>query len=131
MKYEVILEKGNYALIKRGSRMKEYAVVNGLNKESGDWSFSCGYYAYEYNGTPLANESEMLSNALNEFREKTEEDYNPTRQLEIYREDYSERTFDEILQCLDLNDEEVGNSFSVYATVNRNTLNHINNTDTE
>ena len=70
MKYEVILEKGNYALIKRGSRMKEYAVVNGLNKESGDWSFSCGYYAYEYNGTPLANESEMLSNALNEFREK-------------------------------------------------------------
>ena len=131
MKYEVIIEKGNYALIKRGSRMKEYAVVNGLNKESGDWSFSCGYYAYEYNGTPLANESEMLSNALNEFREKTEEDYNPTRQLEIYREDYSEGTFDEILQCLDLNDEEVGNSFSVYATVNRNTLNHINNTDAE
>ena len=131
MKYEVILEKGNYALIKSDSRMKEYAVVNGLNKESGDWSFSCGYYAYEYNGTPLANEAEMLSNALNEFREKTEEDYNPTRQLEIYREDYSERTFDEILQCLDLNDEEVGNAFSVYATVNRNTLNHINNTDTE
>ena len=131
MKYEVIIEKGNYALIKRGLRMKEYAVVNGLNKECGDWSFSCGYYPYEYNGTPLANESEMLSNALNEFREKTEEDYNPTRQLEIYREDYSEGTFSEILQCLDLNDEEVGNSFSVYATVNRNTLNHINNTDAE
>ena len=122
MKYEVILEKGNYALIKRGSKMKEYAVVNGLNKERGDWAFTCGYYAYEYDGKPLANEAEMLTNALNEFREKTEEDYSKAMQLEIYREDYSEETFIEILQCLDLNDDEVGDSFSVYATVNRNTL---------
>lgn len=33
MKYEIILEKGEYALILRGSRMEEYAVVNGLNKK--------------------------------------------------------------------------------------------------
>ena len=37
MKYEVILEKGEYALILRGSRMEEYAVVSGLNKETGEW----------------------------------------------------------------------------------------------
>lgn len=36
MKHVVILEKGEYALIIRGVRMEEYAVVNGLNKETGD-----------------------------------------------------------------------------------------------
>ena len=127
MNYEVILEKGEYALILRGSRMKEYAVVNALNKETGEWGWTCCYYNFG-NYTQI-DQAQALFLALNEFREKTEEDYNPTRQLEIYREDYSEGTFSEILQCLDLNDEEVGNSFSVYATVNRNTLNHINNTD--
>lgn len=36
MKYKVIMQKGNYALILRGLRMDEYAVVNGLNAERGD-----------------------------------------------------------------------------------------------
>ena len=46
MKYEVILEKGEYALILRGSRMEEYAVVNGLNKETGEWCWTCCYYNF-------------------------------------------------------------------------------------
>ncbi len=35
MVYDLIMESGEYALIFRGSRMKEYAVVNGLNKSKG------------------------------------------------------------------------------------------------
>ena len=35
MVYDLIMESGEYALILRGSRMKEYAVVNGLNKSKG------------------------------------------------------------------------------------------------
>ena len=33
MNYKLIIESGEWALILRGSRMKEYAVVNGLDKE--------------------------------------------------------------------------------------------------
>ena len=46
MKYEIILENGEYALILRGSRMEEYAVVNGNNKETGGWGQTCCYYNF-------------------------------------------------------------------------------------
>lgn len=77
MKYEVILEKGEYALIERGEKMKEIAVVNGLNKETGEWAWTCVYYAYEYEGQPLHNatKAEALACALDYFRAKTEDDY--------------------------------------------------------
>ena len=46
MKYEVIMESGNYALILRGSRMEEYAVVNGLDKAKGEWAWTYVYYNF-------------------------------------------------------------------------------------
>ena len=44
MEYKILFEKGNYALIQRGSRVQEYAVVSGLNKERGDWNYTCVYH---------------------------------------------------------------------------------------
>ena len=80
MKYEVILEKGEYALILRGSRMEEYAVVNGLNKERGDWAWTCCYYNFG-NYTQI-DKAKALFLALDYFRMRTETDYIPRCRLE-------------------------------------------------
>ena len=44
MKYTLIDEKRPYALILRGESMTQYAVVSGLDKETGSWDWSCCYY---------------------------------------------------------------------------------------
>lgn len=80
MKYEVILEKGDYALILRGSRMEEYAVVNGLNKERGDWAWTCCYYNFS-EFAPI-DKAEALFLALDYFRMRTETNYIPRCRLE-------------------------------------------------
>ena len=80
MKYEVILEKGEYALILRGSRMEEYAVVNGLNKETGEWCWTCCYYNFG-NYSPI-DKAKALFLALDYFRMRTEENYIPRCRLE-------------------------------------------------
>ena len=80
MKYEVILEKGKYALILRGSRMEEYAVVSGLNKETGEWGWTCCYYNFG-NYSPI-DKAKALFLALDYFRMRTETDYIPRCRLE-------------------------------------------------
>ena len=40
MRYEVILEKGNYALIVRGNNLDEYAVISGLNEDINVWDWT-------------------------------------------------------------------------------------------
>lgn len=40
MKYTLIDENGQYALILRGASMTQYAVVNGLDKETGSWDWT-------------------------------------------------------------------------------------------
>lgn len=80
MKYEVILENGEYALILRGSRMEEYAVVNGLNKENGEWGWTCCYYNFG-NYTQI-DKAQALFLALDYFRMRTETDYIPRCRLE-------------------------------------------------
>lgn len=51
MVYDLIMESGEYVLILRGSRMKEYAVVNGLNKSKGSWAWTCTYYNFAFGVT--------------------------------------------------------------------------------
>lgn len=80
MKYEVIMEKNDYALILRGSRMKEYAVVNGLDKEKGVWDWTCIYYNFD-SFSPFS-QAEALAEAIDYFRYKTEENYIPRCRLE-------------------------------------------------
>ena len=80
MKYELIMESGEYALILRGSRMEEYAVVNGLNKETGEWGWTCCYYNFG-NYTQI-DKAKALFLALDYFRMRTETDYIPRCRLE-------------------------------------------------
>ena len=46
MKYTLIEAKGQYALILRGEHMTQYAVVCGLNEETGSWGWTCSYYDF-------------------------------------------------------------------------------------
>ena len=80
MKYELIMESGEYALILRGNKIKEYAVVNGLNKETGEWGWTCRYYNFG-NYSPI-DKAKALSLALDYFRMRTETDYIPRCRLE-------------------------------------------------
>lgn len=80
MDYKVILEKGKYALILRGLRMEEYAVVNGLNKDRGNWEWTCCYY--NFGQCSQIDKTEALSLSLNYFRMKTEPNYISRSRLE-------------------------------------------------
>lgn len=80
MNYKLIIESGEYALILRGSQMKEYAVVNGLDKTNGVWAWTCVYYNFD-SISPLS-QTEALANAIDYFRTKTEKDYIPRCRLE-------------------------------------------------
>lgn len=80
--YRLIAEKGEYALIQRGSKMQEYAVVNGLDKDKGEWNYTCSYYGF---GKCLKmQEEEALFKALDDFRSRTDRCYiSHERLLEI------------------------------------------------
>ena len=80
MQYEVLFEKGNYALIKRGTYMQQYAVVNGLNKERGDWSYTVEYT--DFGKFSKITEIKALQEMIEVFRYKTDENYIPRWRLE-------------------------------------------------
>lgn len=80
MVYDLIMESGEYALILRGSRMKEYAVVNGLDKAKGSWAWTCTYYNFD-EFSPLS-QAESLAMAVDYFRLRTESDYIGRNRLE-------------------------------------------------
>ena len=82
MDYKLIAEKGEYALIQRGSRMQEYAVVNGLDQGKGEWNYTCSYYGF--GKCSKLSEEEALFKALDDFRARTDRDYiSHERLLEI------------------------------------------------
>lgn len=70
MKYEIILEKENYALILRKDNLNEIAIVANLDKNNGTWGHTVDYMEYEGRNKVYA-----LSEMLNVFRSKTEGDY--------------------------------------------------------
>lgn len=70
--YNVILENGEYALIERGTKCPEYAVVYGLvpecerKYEGSDWSWTVSYACHNAEG---------LFSMLDLFRKRTEDNY--------------------------------------------------------
>ena len=71
MKYTLIEEKGQYALILRGESMTQYAVVNGLDKKTGSWDWTCCYYDF---GNPSGlTKVEALFKALDYYLMRTNE----------------------------------------------------------
>ncbi len=84
MKYEIILEEGEYALILRGNELKEYAVVRGLDKKMGTWDGTVWYRGFEFRGAKISGctQPEVLSCALENFRSLTEKKYISRSRLE-------------------------------------------------
>jgi len=73
MKYALIEEKGQYALILRGESMTQYAVVGGLDKETGSWDWTCCYY--DFGKLSELTKAEALFKALDYYRMRTDEQY--------------------------------------------------------
>ena len=73
MKYTLIDEKGQYALILRGGSMTQYAVVCGLDKEAGSWDWTCCYY--DFGRFSELTKAEALFKALDYYLMRTNENH--------------------------------------------------------
>lgn len=71
MKYILIDEKGQYALILRGESMTQYAVVSGLDKKTGGWDWTCCYY--DFGKFSKLTRAEALFKALDYYLMRTNE----------------------------------------------------------
>lgn len=69
MKYALIEAKGPYALILRGESMTQYAVVSGLDEETGSWEWTCCYY--DFGKLSELTKSEALFKALDYYLMRT------------------------------------------------------------
>ncbi|MDE6995888.1 MAG: hypothetical protein K2P41_15955 [Lachnospiraceae bacterium] len=75
MKYTLIDENGQYALVLRGESLTQYAVVSGLNKGNGSWDWTCCYYDFDkFSGLTKA---EALFKALDYYLMRTNERHIP------------------------------------------------------
>ena len=114
MDYKLIAEKGEYALIQRGSRMQEYAVVSGLDQDKGEWNYTCSYHGFGKYSRLL--EEEALFKALDDFRARTDRDYiSHERLLEIATllkdgllEDNADEAYEYMCDTVELSEEEAG-----------------------
>ena len=96
MKYEVIMEAKNYALIKRGIYLEEYAVVSRLNSETESWAYTCVYYYF----SPFSNltQAEALALSTDYFCYKTQSNYIPRYRLEELATKFKDRIAEDALE---------------------------------
>ena len=112
MKYTLIEEKGRYALILRGEGMTQYAVVSGLDKESGSWDWTCCYY--DFGKFSELTRAEALFKALDGYLMQTCEEHIPwARMSEIATllkdgliEDDEEEAYQYMADVVELSDTE-------------------------
>lgn len=122
MKWIELLRKDNYVLLQSESDT-QYAVVSGYDPtqlEGQQWAHGM-YFTYWNNAKRKAD---CLQNALDCFRSRTEENYITKGQkyIEIYREDYTEGTFNEIVTSLGVDNDRVGDALGCYCIVDEESL---------
>lgn len=122
MKWIEILRNKDSALLQSESDT-QYAVVSGydpMQPEDKQWS-SGTYFTY---WNDAKRKADCLQNALDCFRSRTEEHYVTKGQkyLEIYREDYSKGTFNEIVTSLGVDNDRVGDTLGCYCIVDEESL---------
>ena len=122
MKWVEILRNGNYALLQSESDT-QYAVVSGYDPtqpEDQQWAYG-DYFCY---WKDAKRKADCLQNALDCFRSRTEDNYvtKDQKYLEIYREDYSEGTFNEIVTSLGIDNDRVGDALCCYCIVDEDSL---------
>ncbi len=112
MKFTLIEENGQYALILRGERMTQYAVVYGLDKETGSWDWTCCYY--DFGEFFRLTRAEALFKALDYYLMRTNKKHIPwARMSEIATllkdgliEDGEEEAYHYMAKVVDLSDIE-------------------------
>ena len=112
MKYTLIEAKGQYALILRGERMTQYAVVCGLDQETEDWDWTCCYY--DFSEFSELTKAEALFKALDYYLMRTNEKHIPwARMSEIATllkdgliEDGEEEAYRYMADAVELSDTE-------------------------
>lgn len=122
MKWIEILRKDDYALLQSESDTK-YVVASGYDPtqpEDQQWNYGT-YFCYFQN---KSNKADCLQNALDCFRGKTEENYVTKGQkyLEIYRYDYNEGIFNEIVTSLGVDNDRVGDALGCYCIIDEDSL---------
>ncbi len=73
MKYDLIEAKGQYALILRGEHMTQYAIVCGLDQETGSWDWTCCYY--DFGKFSELTKAEALFKALDYYLMRTNDNH--------------------------------------------------------
>lgn len=112
MEYTLIDEKGQYALILRGESMTQYAVVSGLDKETGSWDWTCCYY--DFGNLSGMAKAEALFRTLDYYLMRTNEKHIPwARMSEIATllkdgliEDDEEEAYRYMADVAELSDDE-------------------------
>ena len=122
MKWIELLRKDDYALLQSESDT-QYVVASGYDPtQPEDKQWRNGTYFTYWNGTKW--KADNLQAALDYFRSRTEENYVDRGQkyLEIYRNDYDERTFWEMLSSLGVDNDRVGDALGCYCIVDEESL---------
>ena len=112
MKYTLIDEMGQYALILRGKSMTQYAVVRGLDKETGSWDWTCCYN--DFGEFSKLTKAEALFKALDDYLMRTNEKHiSWARMSEIATvlkdgliEDDEEKAYHYMAEATELSDAE-------------------------
>lgn len=125
MKWIELLRKDDHALLQSESDT-QYAVVSGYDPtqpENQQWKYGT-YFIYDGAWDIQNRKADCLQNALDYFRSKTEENYVTKCQkyLEIYRYDYTEGTFNEIVTSLGIDNDRVGDVIGCYCIVDEESL---------
>lgn len=118
MEYKVIIKNDKYALIERGTGIREYAVVSGLNEEKKEWDWTVAAYAFYYGGNvvPQYTQAEALGKAVDLFRLRTEENYISRPRLEELATYFKDRI------CQDIVEEEAEELFKDYCEMENHEL---------
>ena len=122
MKWTEILRKDKYALLQSESDT-QYVVASGYDPaQPEDQQWNHGTYFTYWNDAK--RKADCLQDALDYFRNKTEDNYVTKGQkyLEIYRYDYTEGTFNEIVTSLGVDNYRVGDVIGCYCIVDENSL---------
>ena len=122
MKWKPIISKGRYTVLQSESDTQYVVAANYDADAPENQQWTAGTYFCYWNNAE--RKLICLQEALDELGRLTDENYVDKGQkyLEIYREDYPEGTFNEILSSLHLDNNQVGDAFGVYCIIDEDSL---------
>lgn len=122
MEYKVILKNDKYALIERGTGIREYAVVYGLDEERKEWGWTVADYPFYYSKIIVTQytQAEALARAMDIFRLRTEENYISRSRLEELATNFKDKICQDIMDTE--TEEEAEEFFKDYCEMENHEL---------